>query len=107
MSVRTAFALVMLGAATTTATADVMDCLPMASVALTVRIGSEPATAALLQGGIETPLQLVDAESGRLLWSAGDSAHVIQRFPGLDAGIAGGIAAVDLDADHRAHRGPR
>lgn len=99
MSVGAPMALVLLGATALPAATHAMDCLPMASVALTVRIGSEPPTAALLQGGIETPLQLVDAESGRLLWSAGDTAHVIQRFAGLDAAIAGGITALDLDAD--------
>lgn len=74
-------------------------CLPRVSTALTVRIGQEPPIAALLEGGIETPLSLFDAASGRLLWSAGLAPLAIQPFDGMDAGFAGSIAAIDLDAD--------
>lgn len=74
-------------------------CLPQVSVPLLVRIGDTPALAAMLEGGIETPLSLFEAASRRLLWSAGAQAGVAQVFDGMDAAFTGSIAAIDLDGD--------
>lgn len=74
-------------------------CLPTSSVPVTVRIGDAPASHALLEGGIETPLSLFDAETGHLLWSAAAHAAAIQTFPHMDAAFTGSFAAIDLDAD--------
>lgn len=74
-------------------------CLPAVAVPITVRIGVEPATAAHLEGGIETPLTLVAAQSRRVLWSAAAHPGAVRVFPALDTTIAGSIAAIDLDAD--------
>jgi len=75
------------------------DCLPDVSVPITVRIGEGPPVAALLEGGIETPLSLFDAVSGRLLWSAAAHSSAVQVFSGMDAAFTGSLAAIDLDAD--------
>lgn len=74
-------------------------CLPMVTVPLQVRIDPGAPVAALLQGGLELPLTLVDAASGRLLWSAGDASVATQGFPAMQAGFAGSLAAIDLDGD--------
>jgi hypothetical protein len=73
-------------------------CLPKGSVPLVVRMGDAPPVAALLQAGLEVPLSVVEAGTGRLLWSAGTDS-VVQRFDGLDAPFTGSLAAIDLDAD--------
>nr|PZN63949.1 MAG: hypothetical protein DIU62_10475 [Pseudomonadota bacterium] len=61
-------------------------------------MGDAPPVAALLQAGLEVPLSVVEAGTGRLLWSAGTDS-VVQRFDGLDAPFTGSLAAIDLDAD--------
>lgn len=73
-------------------------CLRAVSVPIAVRIAGSAPVAALLEGGIETPLRLVDAATHRQLWSAADHA-AIQLFTGMDSAVFGSIAAVDLDAD--------
>lgn len=75
------------------------DCLPKGSMPITVRIGEGPSVPALLEGGIETPLSVLDATSGRLLWSAAAHPAAIQTFPAMDAAFTGSLAAIDLDAD--------
>lgn len=74
-------------------------CLPQVSVPLRVHIGDAGPRAALLEGGIETPLSLFEAGSRQLLWSAGAQSSAIQVFAGMDAAFTGSIAAVDLDGD--------
>jgi hypothetical protein len=69
------------------------------AVPLSVRIGAEPATAALLAGGTETPLSLVAVASRRVLWSAAAQPGAVRVFPAMDSTIAGSIAAIDLNAD--------
>jgi hypothetical protein len=78
-------------------------CLPQVRVPLVVNIGQAARTPALLEGGIQTPLLLRDATSGRLLWSAAAS-DAIQRFAAMDAGFAASITALDLDGDGRHDR---
>jgi len=77
----------------------VADCLPAVSVPITVRIGDGAPVAALLEGGIETPLSLFAADSRRLLWSAGAHDSATQVFADMDAAFFGSLAAVDLDSD--------
>lgn len=74
-------------------------CLPQVSLPLTVRMPAGEPTAALLESGLETPLTLLDAATGRVLWSAGSETSALQRFAGMDAGFAGSLVAVDLDSD--------
>ncbi len=90
--------LVLAGAATTPAAEPFNGCLPSVSVPISVQMAGTPRVAALLEGGIETPLSLVETATRNLLWSAGDDA-AIQVFAGMDAAILGSIAAIDLDAD--------
>ncbi|HWL61935.1 MAG TPA: hypothetical protein VNQ32_04015 [Steroidobacteraceae bacterium] len=66
---------------------------------VTARIGDAPPVAALLEGGIETPLSLFEASTRRLLWSAADHPGALQTFADMDAAFFGSIAAIDLDAD--------
>lgn len=99
MNVRGWHALVMLALLGSTPLRAAAPCLPQVSVPVLVRIGDGPPRAALLEGGIETPLSLLEAVSRRLLWSAGADASAIQVFPGLDAAITGSVAAMDLDGD--------
>jgi hypothetical protein len=94
------FALVcLLGAGATSAADVVRGCLPAASVPIMVRIGAEPAVAALLEGGIETPLSVAEAASRRLLWSAAAHPAVVRTFADMDTAFAGSLAALDLDGD--------
>lgn len=74
-------------------------CLPQVAVPLTVRIGGSAPTAALLEGGFETPLMLLELATKRLLWSAGHASTAMQVFPGMQAGFTGSLAAIDLDGD--------
>lgn len=82
-----------------TPAAEPYSCLPAVSVPVNARIGNAPQVAALLEGGIETPLSLFEAGTGRLLWSAADYRGATQVFAGMDAAFFGSIAAIDLDAD--------
>jgi hypothetical protein len=91
--------LCLLGVGVTPAADSMRGCLPAASVPIMVRIGAEPAVAALLEGGIETPLSVVEAGSRRLLWSAAAHPAVVRVFPDMDTAFAGSLAALDLDAD--------
>lgn len=74
-------------------------CLPQVSLPINVRIAGSEMIPAVLEGGLETPLSLTAIGSGRLLWSAGADPTSIQQFDGMDAGIAGSLVAIDLDAD--------
>lgn len=75
------------------------DCLRAAPVALQVRIGDAPAVSAWLEGGIETPLRVRDALTGRILWSASTRASSSQVFEAMDTAFMGSYTAVDLDSD--------
>lgn len=75
-----------------------MTCLPRVSVPVMVRIGEAAPVAAVLEGGLEAPLSLLEAASRRLLWSAGRESAT-QVFPDMDAPITGSIIAIDLDGD--------
>lgn len=79
--------------------AESFQCLPAISVPVTARVADARPTAALLEGGIETPLSLFEASTRRLLWSAAHHQAASQVFAELDAAIFGSIAAIDLDAD--------
>lgn len=74
-------------------------CLPRVSVPVTVRIGDAPALAAYLEGGLEAPLGLFEAGSGRRLWWAGAHPAATQVFPAMTAGFTGSLTAIDLDGD--------
>lgn len=73
-------------------------CLRAASVPVVVRMAGGPPVAALLEGGIETPLRLVEAATHRQLWSAG-VRDAVQVFPAMESAFFGSISAIDLDAD--------
>jgi hypothetical protein len=73
-------------------------CLPPASVPIVVQIGDAPPVAALLEGGVEIPLSVKEAATGRVLWSGGEHSAV-QAFAGMDAAFNGSLAAIDLDGD--------
>src|SRR5690606_42146947 len=92
------FLLAMLAASPGFAAQQLSGCLPAVSVPVQVHMAGGAPTAALLEGGIETPLRLTEAATHRLLWSAGDRA-AIQVFPGMGSGFFGSIAAIDLDDD--------
>lgn len=92
------FLLAMLAASPGFAAQQLSGCLPAVSVPVQVHMAGGAPTAALLEGGIETPLRLTEAATHRLLWSAGDRA-AIQVFPDMGSGFFGSIAAIDLDAD--------
>lgn len=77
----------------------VRSCLPAVSVPIAVRIGDATPVAALLEGGIETPLSLFAADSRQLLWSAGAQSSATQVFTDMDAAFFGSLTAVDLDSD--------
>jgi Tfp pilus tip-associated adhesin PilY1 len=49
-------------------------------------------------------LYVVDARSGKPLWSAGNGGSASLHLANMQAGIQGGIAAVDLDSDGFAER---
>ena len=92
------FLLLSVAASSCIAAEPLSGCLRAVSVPIAVRIAGGAPVAALLEGGIETPLRLVEAATHRQLWSAADHA-AIQLFPGMDSAFFGSIAAVDLDAD--------
>ena len=79
--------------------AELSDCLPDLPVALTVRIGAAAPVHALLRGGDAPALQVIDAQSGAPLWSAGAAAPVTQRFAAMSAPFAGSLIALDTDGD--------
>jgi hypothetical protein len=74
-------------------------CLPDAAVPMRVRIDGGAPLNAVLDGGLETPLTLFDAATGRLLWSAGSESIAIQVIAGMDAPVTGSITVLDLDGD--------
>lgn len=78
---------------------ELVSCLPLLPVPLTVRIGTTAPVRALLIGGTAPPLQVVDARSGALLWSAGATAPAMQRFAAMTAPFAGSLIALDTDHD--------
>jgi type IV pilus assembly protein PilY1 len=57
----------------------------------------------LLAGG-ESVLRIVDADTGRLLWSAGSETVADLRVPGLDTSLPSAPRALDLDGDGRLDR---
>jgi hypothetical protein len=56
-------------------------------------------TAAFLIGDLTPGLRIVDARSGRLLWTAGAAGAYTQRFAGMTAGFTASLAAIDTDGD--------
>lgn len=74
-------------------------CLPAVSVPVSVRIADAAPSAALLEGGIETPLSLLETGTRRLLWSAAHHQAASQVFAEMDAAFFGSIAAIDLNGD--------
>jgi hypothetical protein len=92
-------ALITAALATNADAQDVAGCLPAAMVHMQVQFGDAAPVAAVLEGGFETPLRLLEAGSGRLLWSAGGRLPAAQIFAGMDAAFTGSLTAVDLDAD--------
>lgn len=97
--VAVAVAFACLGAGVARAASVDASCLPRVSVPMTVRIGSGPAVAAHLEGGLEAPLALHEAGSGHRLWWAGAHPAATQEFPAMTAGFSGSLAAIDLDGD--------
>ena len=74
-------------------------CLPEPPVPLTVRIGASAALQALLIGGASPTLQVIDAGSGALLWSAGSTPKSLQTFTAMTAPFGGSLIALDTDQD--------
>lgn len=91
--------LVFLTAGPAIAAAPYSACLPDAAVPMRVRIDGGAPLDAVLDGGLEIPLTLFDAVTGRLLWSAGAEASAIQVVAGMDAPVTGSITVLDLDGD--------
>jgi hypothetical protein len=56
-------------------------------------------TAAFLVGNLNPGLRIVDAASGRLLWSAGPAGAYTQRFDDMSAGFTSSVAVLDTDGD--------
>ena len=57
------------------------DCLVQHSVPIVVRIGADAApTRAELRGGASPRITLVEAETGRVLWTAADALPATQLF---------------------------
>lgn len=54
---------------------------------------------ALLSGPPSGGLQLRDAVSGALLWTAGPSAATVQRIAGMDAPFGDALTAIDMNGD--------
>ncbi len=81
------------------ASADVRECLLPRRLPMVVRIGETRPVDAWLEGGNTPALRIVDAESGRVLWSADATPPVSQEFPAMQADFAGSVTAIDLDGD--------
>jgi len=80
--------------------AELANCLPQTPLLLNIHIGGAPdVQRALLIGGSTPALRLVDVESGAVLWSAGATTPVSQRFAAMTAAFSGSIVAVDTDND--------
>jgi hypothetical protein len=90
---------IMLVAFARPASATVRECLLPARLPITVRIGATPPVNAWLEGGNAPALRVVDAESGRVLWSADAMPPVSQEFPAMQADFAGSLTLIDLDGD--------
>ncbi len=90
---------IMLVALARPAGATVRECLLPARLPITVRIGATPPVNAWLEGGNAPALRVVDAETGRVLWSADATPPVSQEFPAMQADFAGSLTAIDLDGD--------
>jgi hypothetical protein len=55
--------------------------------------------AAFLVGDLTPGLHILDARSGRLLWTAGAAGAFTQRFAGMTAGFTASLAVIDTDGD--------
>jgi hypothetical protein len=91
--------MVMLVAAAGPARADVRECLLPRRLAMVVRIGEAAPMDAWLEGGNAPALRVVDAASGRVLWSADATPPASQEFPAMQADFAGSLTVIDLDGD--------
>jgi hypothetical protein len=60
--------------------------------------GARP-TSAFLVGNLHPGLRIVEATSGRLLWTTGAAGAYTQRFAGMTAGFSSSLAAIDTDGD--------
>jgi hypothetical protein len=89
----------LLVAAADRASADVRECLLPRRLPMVVRIGETPPVDAWLEGGNSPALRVVDAGSGRVLWSADATPPVSQEFPAMQADFAGSLTVIDLDGD--------
>jgi hypothetical protein len=74
-------------------------CLAAAPVAIVVRIGKEAPRRAWLRGAALPALQVVDADSDRILWSAAALQPASQVFEALRGQFAGSLLPLDLDGD--------
>jgi hypothetical protein len=81
------------------ARADVRECLLPPRLPIVVRIGATSPVDAWLEGGSAPALRVVDAASGRVLWSADATPPVAQEFPAMQADFLGSLTIIDLDGD--------
>jgi hypothetical protein len=75
-----------------------IDCLATAPLPMQVRIDDTPPRQVLLSGGGIPALQVVDAQTGDTLWSAGTTA-ASQQFAAMTAPFTGSFVALDIDHD--------
>ena len=75
-------------------------CMPEQPIPIIVRIGARTSPVpALLRGGVLPRINVVERDTGRVLWTAADAPPAMQLFPQMRAAFAGSFAAVDLDGD--------
>lgn len=74
-------------------------CRPAAGLPLVVRFADGVAQQAVLRAVGESGLQLEDARSGRMLWSAGADGGATQRFTEMTTAFGESLRAVHLDED--------
>lgn len=75
-------------------------CMAEQPIPITVRIGAHsPPVPALLRGGVLPRINVVERDTGRVLWTAADTPPAMQQFPQMRAAFAGSFVAVDLDGD--------
>jgi hypothetical protein len=91
--------LITMGSTAHSARAGVRECLLPSRLPIVVRIGATPPMEAWLEGGSAPALRVVDAASGRVLWSAGATPPVSQEFPAMQADFLGSLIVLDLDGD--------
>jgi hypothetical protein len=74
-------------------------CLAGSPVPMMVRIGEPVPRRALLRGGISPALEIVDAQTTQVLWSASRWLPASQQFDAMHAQFAGSLLPIDLDGD--------